>query len=142
ELARGARRGEQLAELYVSLAQSGSPEEQRRRWSDAAGVYETFLGDATRALEAALRAFAVDLSDRSQLDEADRLAALSGAWARLAQVYETLLRKSASSDEKIALLLRHAALVEAKAGDVSGALDQTLRACSLAPGDDAILALA
>lgn len=143
ELAKSAKKGEQLAELYVSLAQSAEdPAEQQHRWRDAAGVYETYLRDAGRALEAILRAFAVDLSDRSCLSEADRLAELANAWPRLGQVYETLIKRTEGPDEKIALLLRHAQILDERAKDPSLALDQTLRACSLAPLDDSILALA
>lgn len=149
ELAQGAGRGEALAELYVSIAHAAAPEgahpdpaTQQRRWMDAAGVYETNLGDAERALEAVLRAFAVDLDDRTYLDEADRLAEQAGAWERLGQVYETLVRRAADAEEKVALLLRHAGRLDERAQDVSAALDQTLRACSLAPEDDDVLALA
>lgn len=141
ELARGARRGEKLAELYVSLAQAPTAD-PRRRWLDAARVYEEYLGDAQRALEAVLRAFAIDLGDRACLDDADRLAGRAGAWQRLGQVYETLIKRSESADEKVALLLRHAKLLDESAGDPSAALDQTLRACALAPLDDGVLALA
>src|SRR5690606_16722227 len=125
ELARGAQRGEQLAELYVALA--GSAEDPRPRWMDAARTYEELLGDPSRALEAVLRAFAVDLSDRSCLDEADRLAERAGAWPRLGQVYETLIKRSATNEEKVELLVRWARLLDERARDPSGALDCTLR---------------
>lgn len=140
ELARGAGHGERLAELYVALA--AKAEDPRRRWMDAARTYEDMLDDPARALEAVLRAFAVDLSDRSHLDEADRLAERAGAWPRLGQVYETLIKRSATHEEKVELLVRYARLLDERAGDPSGALDCTLRACSLAPLDDALLALA
>lgn len=142
ELARGARHGEKLAELYVSLAQAPQEVDPRRRWMDAARVYEEYLGDAQRALEAVLRAFAIDLGDRACLDDADRLAGRAGAWQRLGQVYETLIKRSEDIGDKIALLLRHAKLLDESASDPSGALDQTLRACALAPLDDGVLALA
>lgn len=142
ELARSTRRGEALAELYTALAQEASSADPRPRWTDAARVYEEYLGDHVRALEATLRAFAVDLSDPETLSEVDRLAERAGAWPRLAQVYETLLRRAASPEDKVALLLRHAALLDDRAKDASAALDVTLRACALAPLDDVVLALA
>lgn len=142
-LAKGAGRGEQLAELYVGLAKdSPDPATQRRRWLDAARVYEEELDALSDALEAALRAFAVDLDDPEILDEADRLAEKGNLWERLGQVYETLVRKADDAPRKVELLLRHAQLLDERSGDPSGALDQTLRACSLAPDDDAVLALA
>src|SRR5690606_20755598 len=52
------------------------------------------------------------------------------------------IRRSERPEDKVALLLRHAALLDERAGDVSAALDLTLRACALAPLDDACLALA
>ena len=143
KLAAGASQGERLAELYVGLAQTlDDLDDQKRRWRDAARIYESSLRDTAKALEAILRGFAVDLSDFAFLDEADRLAEKEGLWTRLAQVYETLVRRLETNHEKVDLLLRHAALLDTRAHDVSGALDQTLRACSLAPEDDAVLALA
>ena len=142
-LAKGAGRAEQLAELYVGFAKE-RPEldVQKRRWMDAARVYEEQLDATSDALEAVLRAFAVDLDDTEVLDEADRVAELGQLWERLGQVYETLIRRAESTPQKVELLLRHAQLLDTRSGDPSAALDQTLRACSLAPEDDAVLALA
>ena len=143
-LARETQRGEALVALYLRLAQAdgAAPEVQAKRWSDAGGVYETYLGDTQRALESVLRAFALDLSDPVRLDEADRLASLASAWTRLGQVYETLLRRAETPAQKVALLVRHARLLDEKGGDTNGGLDRALRACSLAPEDDDVLALA
>ena len=142
-LAKSAGRAEQLAELYVGFAKE-RPEhdQQKRRWMDAARVYEEQLDATSDALEAVLRAFAVDLDDTEVLDEADRVAELGQLWERLGQVYETLIRRAESTPQKVELLLRHAQLLDTRSGDPSAALDQTLRACSLAPEDDAVLALA
>lgn len=144
ELARAAGRGAGLVELYVALAEGAGDdaETKKRRWSDAARVHEEYLGDAGAALEATLKAFAVDLDDRSVLSEVDRLAAAAGAWPRLTQVYETLIRRAEAKETKIELLLRHAEILDRDAEDPSGALDRALRACSLAPSDDEVLAVA
>ncbi len=140
ELARETARGEALAELYVNLAQTADgTDEQHRRWSDAARVFEELLNDPARSLEAALRAFAVDLSDESTLGEVDRLAVAAHAWERLAQVYDTMLRRAEDDDRKVAYLLRHARLLDDEAQDPSAALDHVLRACSLASDDDTVL---
>ncbi|MGE0790982.1 MAG: hypothetical protein AB7S26_35250 [Sandaracinaceae bacterium] len=139
ELARSASRGEKLAEMYVTFAQATNvAAEQAKRWMDAAEVYETYLDNTPNALEAVLRAFAADLTNFACLDEADRLAKQGNLWDRLSQVYETLIRRTEDPVLKVELLLRHAERLE----DPSAALDQTLRACSLAPNDDAVLALA
>ena len=140
ELAREAARGEALAELYVRMAQAAEDVvDQHRRWMDAADVFRVYLDDPARALEAALRAFAVDLADEGTLDEVDRLAVAAKAWERLTQVYDTLLRRTEDDAVKAKLLLRHAALVDREANDPSFALDRVMRACSLAPDDDTVL---
>lgn len=143
ELALATGRGEPLAELYVRIAKaSEEPDEQRRRWMDAAKIFEEHVEDPQRALEAMLRAFAVDLDDPDMLEEVDRLAAAAGAWLRLAQVYETLVRKRENPEDKRRLLLRHADLLERGGGDSSAALDRVLRAAVLDPNDDAVLSRA
>lgn len=143
ELARRARLGSRLVELYASLAENASDATlKKKRWIDAAKVYEEDLGDAGAALEAYLKAFTCELDDLALLDEVDRLAIRARAWPRIAQVYETLIRRSEDKGAKVALLLRHAAMLDRHAGDPSAALDRVLRACALDPGDDRVLAVA
>ncbi|MCB9602804.1 MAG: hypothetical protein H6720_21005 [Sandaracinus sp.] len=139
-LAEAHGRHEPLAELFVRAAQTAStPADQRRRWLDAAQVLEGPVGDPSRALEAVLRAYALDLADEGLLGEVDRLAAASHAWARLAQVYETLLRSVETPRAKKKLLVRHAKLLDTVGDDPGGALDRALRACALDADDDALL---
>ncbi len=142
KLAKDVARGEGLADLYVRLAQStDDARRQAGRWRDAAATLEEHVRDPARALEAMLRAFALDLDDSETLDQVDRLAVEAGAFPRLAQVYDTLLRRAADA-KKPALLVRHARILETRADDASAALDNVLRACSLAPDDDEVLGLA
>ncbi len=139
-LAHSSGRDEALAELYVRFAQAAQdPAETRRRWVDAARTYRDHVHEQSHALEAMLRAFAVDLSDHSLLDEVDALATAAGAWDRLNQVYETLLRRGEDPAEKVSLLLRQADLLDREGNSASDALDRVLRACSLAPNEDVIL---
>lgn len=141
ELAKTAHRGVDLAAVYARLAtESEEPEEQARRWMDASAVREQYLSDASGALEGVLKAFAIDLTDERYLAEADRLAPMANAWPRLAQVYETLVRKTEDKPAKVRLLVRHAAILERESKDPAGALDRILRATSLAPMDDLVLA--
>lgn len=139
-LADAHERHTELAELLVRFAQT-APDvaTQRRRWLEVATVLEGPVGDVTKALEAVLRAYALDLADEDLLGEVDRLAAASGAWVRLAQVYETLLRSVETTRAKKKLLVRHAKLLDQLGDDASGALDRALRACALAPDDEALL---
>jgi len=140
-IAEGAGRGSQLADYYAELAGQGTePLQQSGRWLDAAEARERLAGDAAGALEAVLKAFALDLGSERCLAEADRLAARAAAFPRLAQVYETLLRRTEDKAAKKRLLLRHAAILEGPGRDPSAALDRVLRACALAPSDDAVLA--
>lgn len=133
-------RHEALAELFIRLAQTASaPATQRSRWLDAARVLEGPGGDVGKALEAVLRAYALDLADEALLGEVDRLAAASGNWARLAQVYDTLLRSVETPRAKKKLLVRHARLLDSVGDDASGALDRALRACALDAEDEALL---
>ncbi len=142
-LADEAKRHDRLAGLFVHLAQEApDTDTQRRRWTDASRLYEGPLADPSKALEAMLRAYATDLADESMLADVERLSAAADAWARLAQVYERLLKTVASHDAKRKLLMRHAKLLDEVANDPSEALDRVLRACALAPGDDAALAVA
>ncbi|MCC7538315.1 MAG: hypothetical protein IT379_18970, partial [Deltaproteobacteria bacterium] len=145
-LAERARRNDQLAALYVRLAQaaaeSGDADEQRRRWRDASDVYDKRLGDPGKALEALLRAFATDLGDESYLDEIDRLGSAAGAFQRLGQVYEALVRQADTNERKTRMLLRHADVLAHGAGDPSAAFDEVLRAAALSPNDRELLAKA
>ncbi len=141
ELAQLSGRGEQLAQLFVGLAQRGDDDqEQIRRWTDAARVYEVMVGSVDKALEAALRALAKDMSSVAMLGEVDRLAAAANAWPRLAQVYDALARRGEDVDARVGPLLRHASLLEHKAGDLSAAFDRVALAFSLDPSVDDVYA--
>jgi tetratricopeptide (TPR) repeat protein len=140
-LAESARRGPQLADYYAELAGQGDdPLQQSRRWMDSAAARERLAGDPAGALEAVLKALALDLGSERCLAEADRLAARAAAFPRLAQVYETLLRKTEDKVGKKRLLLRHGAILEGPGRDASAALDRVLRAAALDPSDDTVLA--
>ncbi len=143
EIAETHGQHEQLAELFCRLAKSTEdPDTIRIRWSDAATLFEGPLGDPVRALEAMLRAYATDLADETMLAQVERLAGAAGAYQRLAQVYERLLRSVETVAAKVKLLLRHAKLLDEVAGEPSEALDRVFRACALVPDDDSVLEVA
>jgi len=139
-LARKTNREELLASIYVGRAQDATEsDEQARNWSEAARIYEEYLQQPAQALEAALRRLACDLHDRDALTQVDRLAAAAGAWPRINQVYDRLIKQTESSEEKVGLLVRHAALLDEGAHDPSEALDRVMRACALDPADETLL---
>ncbi|HEX2676887.1 MAG TPA: hypothetical protein VHM19_09610, partial [Polyangiales bacterium] len=143
EIARKSGRSPQLAALCVAAAQEAAdPEVQARHWSAAARVFADDVQDPAQALEAALRMLATDLGNREFLAQVDDYAARVGAWPRLNQVYDKLLKQSADDAARVELLLRHATLLDERARDASEALDRVLRACGLAPSDDRLLARA
>ncbi|MFT3921203.1 MAG: hypothetical protein QM778_01580 [Myxococcales bacterium] len=134
ELAELSQRGEQLAELYVGLAQRASdPKREKQRWMDASETYEVMLGSYDKALEATLRAFAKDLDNPTLLDEAERLTQLAAAWARLHQVYDALVRRAETVEGRVRILMRHAALLENNAADENGAFERVSLAFQLDP---------
>ncbi len=146
EMALGAGRAEALADVFVrrarERAEDGDSEASKASWRRAAYVYEEHLGDPKRALEATLRALALDVTDESLLAETDRLAAAARAFERLGQVYEGVLRRVEGRVEKASLLVRLARVLEREAGDVSGAFERVLRACALVPEDEETLTYA
>lgn len=142
-LARVAGRGEQLAEVFVGLAQRATDaKQQTRRWLDAADTYEMLVGDKDKALEAALRAFATQMSDQTLLDEVDRLAVAAEAFPRLAQVYDALVRRAQTPEEATRVLMRHATLLEHEAHDPFQAFDRCALALSVDPHADEAYAAA
>lgn len=128
-----------LANVYVLRAQSASPELAVGDWTAAARLFEEQLRDPEAALEANLRALALDMSDRKLLDRIDRLAVSAGAWERLWRVYNRLVQHAESQAAQLELLCRHAELLERGAKDHVAALERWLEACKLAPQRDDLL---
>lgn len=120
-----------LANLYVLRAQGPQSQRAVADWVQASRLYEQ-LGEPGEALEANLRALALDMSDRALLDAIDRLADTTQAWERLSRVYTRLIQ-DATPAVRCQLLLRHAELLETRANNASAALDQILKACRIDP---------
>ena len=101
---------EKVVELYdlrVKLAPTDA--QKARLLREAAEVWERELNQPKRALGSLRRAFELDPSDLSQLDELERLAVDGQAWDVLAGMAEKLLATSAvSPSDKRVLALRAA----------------------------------
>lgn len=142
-IAQQAGRSAELAALCVTAAQRApDPRRAGKNWRAAALVYSERLGNHAQALEAALRMLATDLGDRAYLSMLEDYVAHERAWPRLAQVYERLMKKAPDDGERVELLVRHAILLDERANDASEAFNRMLRACSLLPQDEALLARA
>ncbi len=142
-LAQHAGRSETLAALCVTAAQRTSdPELSGKNWRSAALVYAEGLSNHAQALEAAVRMLATDLTDREHLSMVEDYAAHEAAWPRLGQVYDRLLKTAQDDSERVELLIRHAMVLDERAQDPSEAFTRMLRACALAPHDEALLARA
>jgi golgin subfamily B member 1 len=128
-----------LANSYVLRAQSAPTELAVRDWISAATLFEERLNDPEGALEASLRALGLDLDDRTLLDRIDRLAVATSAWDRLWRVYNRLVQRAEAAQGQVALLCRHAQLIEQHGGDGAAALDRWLEACRLDPQNVALL---
>ncbi len=128
-----------LAEYYVELAQRAESEDGRRWWVEASEIYESHVRDTHSALEAMLRAYAIDTSDEHMLSEVERLGAAAEAWDRLEQVYDSVLRSAEAQEDKLILLVRQARLLEERGRRSEEALNYLLRACGIAPDHDEVL---
>ena len=126
-----------LANLYVMRAQQAGNKDAAADWRSAAELLERCAAPKD-ALEAMLRALALDMDDAVALDAIDRLGVATSAWDRLERVYARLLQAS-SEARQVVLLQRHADLLEGPAKDPAGALERLLSACKLAPTDTALL---
>ena len=133
ELAGQAKLHRPLANAYVMRAQAGNAKLALNDWMQAAALYERNLNEPTEALEAMLRALALDMSNRELLAEIDRLAVRTQAWDRLARVYAKLGQQAGSTEQEADLLARHAALLEKHTNDPAVALERLLQVCKLAP---------
>jgi hypothetical protein len=142
-IARQTQRFDELAGLYVRAAQEAVGQElQKLLWSQATHIYRDELGQADKALDAALRLLASDLRNRDALAQIEESVTQLGQWPRLSHVYDRLIKAATHDHERTELLVRYAELLEQRAGKPDEALNLILQACALAPDDEMLLAQA
>lgn len=112
ELAREHDLIEKLSWVYVSAAQAASNgDDEVALWKLATAVLEEDLKDPERALEAAMRGLACQLGDLDMRDLVDRLAAETGSWQRLENVYERLWKEESDTQHRHDLGVHYGTMV-------------------------------
>ena len=99
----------------------------------AAAIYEQQLHEPSEALEAMLRALALDMQNRELLSEIDRLAAQTGAWERLARVYARLVQQASGSAPRSSCSRATPRCSSSTRASPRVALERLLEVCKLAP---------
>ncbi|HEY0712027.1 MAG TPA: hypothetical protein VGF45_05100, partial [Polyangia bacterium] len=127
---------EPLIEVYEGArAKATDPAAQVALSLRIARVIEKSMGDPARALGVLREALASEPDGRRLLPEIERLAAEASDWPILLDVYAQVARARPDLDERLSLLRMRADVRERRLNDPSGALDEHLRAFSLAPED-------
>ncbi|MCC6645454.1 MAG: tetratricopeptide repeat protein, partial [Polyangiaceae bacterium] len=115
------------------LAASQDPEERKGLLRRLIQLREESGDDARAALEVAARLLAEDLSDESAWAECERLARVTGASGRLAEIYEAELEKIAADEEHTAKLARRTGELSLAAERFDKALAYFRRALAFEP---------
>lgn len=135
------RRWQEIAELEeLAVAASSDPLEKLQHLRRLAQLHEEGRGDAAAAFEATRRALSEDASDRSLVDQLERLG---GALARWEQVADTLSARAGGAidaDTGLELLGRLARIAEGPLADDARAIDAHRRRLQIAPDDESSLA--
>ena len=97
-----------------------------------AGIVETALGSPERAFEVLREALTSEPQGQTLLPEMERLAAAAGEWAELLEVYAQVARSRPDPADKVPPAAQRAAVHEQHQQDASAALEEHLRALTLA----------
>jgi len=125
---------EELIQIYEGArARAGEPIEQLAASLKIALVCEEKLRDPGRAFATLREALPADPAGRELLPGIERLAASTGDWAGLLDVYTRVARARPALAERVELLRLRAVVRETRLVDPSGALDEYLRSFALAP---------
>jgi len=123
---------EQLCDVYS--AKKGI--EPRLR---VAEIADEKLKDPKRAFNVVRGALSLDPTGEQLLPELERLSVRADDAAGLLDVYERLIDRRPTVEQKIELLRKRAQVREERQKDASGAMDETMRAFRLSPDDEVLL---
>ncbi|HWO13692.1 MAG TPA: hypothetical protein VNN80_29520, partial [Polyangiaceae bacterium] len=133
---------EGLADVFSTAADRARDDAQKVALSyRAAAVYETKLNQAERAFRSYERILAVDSEDARAAAALIPLYEKDEKWSRLPALYEVLLEKAESNDEKVELLGKLVQVSGSKLADKKAAALYAQQAYAIAPGSEAALNL-
>jgi tetratricopeptide (TPR) repeat protein len=131
----------ELIGVYGELAKRAEDDKSEAVWWKKIGTaYASPIGDHARALEAMLRAFALDPSEIGLLDLVDAYALKTGANDRLVRVYEALIEREKDPSARIDWRRRLARTLLGPGGDPNTAFRQLLMIREIAPEAEGLLA--
>ena len=125
--------------LELRLAVEDAPVNRLELLAEIARIEEQERGDAERAFAVWARALAEEGGDEVARQSLERLAAIRGAWGRLAEVYEERIEATFDAQLQLALALRLAELNENELAQQPGSLARAadfLRKARSLPGDE------
>ncbi|HVZ75168.1 MAG TPA: tetratricopeptide repeat protein [Polyangia bacterium] len=129
---------EDLIQIYEGArARATEPIEQLAASIKIATICEEKLKDAARAFATLREALPADPAGQELLPSLERLAAETGDWNGLLEVYTRVARARPELGARVELLRLRAVVRETRLNDPSGALDEMLRSFALAPDEPA-----
>jgi tetratricopeptide (TPR) repeat protein len=128
----------ELEELVV--AASSDPFEKQQHLRRLAQIHEEGRGDKAAAFEATRRALAEDASDRSLVDQLERLGGELKVWEQVADTLSARAGGSVDADTGLDLLGRLARIAEGPLADDARAIDAHRRRLQIVSDDETSLA--
>ena len=134
---RSAQAWDQVVELLeLRLAVEDAVERRLAVLGEIARIHELERRDVDSAFATWARALTEDTTEDTPRQSLERLAAATGAWKRLAEVYEERMDATFDASLQRSLSLRLASLYEKELADLGRAADFLRKALAL-PGDEA-----
>ena len=127
---------EELIQVYdTARARAMEPADQLAASLRIAAICEEKLDDPARAFGALREALVADPAGRELLPVLERLAARTGDWRGLIEIYARVARARPEMSERVQLLRLRAEIKEKRLNDPSGALDELVRSFALESGE-------